>query len=184
VDVVTGAVELIDITGEYISMETSEHLGFVSFVEMLKKNTIFAATVMMRRTAWNIYGPYPENTEIEDFFMWLNILSKGGIISVTPNVWAKYRKSSTNIPARKLWYYRGAIQALKAFKEIPGVKKALFRFQFKYIIWVSLATDVPIVFTKDNILCTIPTSACFVGILLRVFPHKMRRGALKYLEKI
>jgi alpha-1,3-rhamnosyltransferase len=137
-DVIAGAVITIDENGKEKGFKKPRKLGFLSFRDMVITNRILAPTVMMRKVIFDKMGLYPENFLMEDYYLWLRLLSAGHKIENTKNVWAYYRITNTNLEKKFLWYFNGANQALGDYRNIHFVVYQLKLNRFLFSIKMTL----------------------------------------------
>lgn len=132
-DAIGGGMTIVDENSAVISYFKPLKSGEIFFNEMLFKNLICAPTVMFKAEAFSKFGRYNPDFVIEDLYMWLKILSKGGRIANFNYNWAYYRKNPALTRKKMDWYYQGLMQVLKEYKGHFGVVKvAIFINFIKY----------------------------------------------------
>jgi len=65
-------------------------------LERLKSNNYIPATVLMRKSAWEDVGGYPE-VVCEDHALWLKLMEHGKVIKCLPEILWQYRFHGRNI---------------------------------------------------------------------------------------
>lgn len=137
-EVVAGGMTLIDEDSKIQKYVSPIKQGYIIFTDMLDKNVIYAPTAMFKSATFKKYGRYNPEHVIEDYSMWLNILSKGGCIANFDKNWAYYRTNQIVTRSKVDWYYKGLVQVLNDYKNRPNVQKALIRNKFIYLIKVTV----------------------------------------------
>jgi alpha-1,3-rhamnosyltransferase len=132
VDVVTGGVTLVDEFGRELKVKHPPLLGNLEFHQLLKRNIIFAPTAMIRKSVFDSVGFYNPKISIEDYDLWLRILSRGLIIRALPSMWAFYRITSLNLENRFRWYRKGYNEVLSQYLPNPEVAQNLRSYSFIY----------------------------------------------------
>ena len=137
-DAIAGGMTLVDDSSRQLRYVSPLKQGSISFSDMLDKNVIFAPTVMFKSSTFLKFGKYNPEHYIEDFAMWLHILSKDGQVANFDHNWAYYR--TTPVISRKKidWYYKGLAQVFSQYLDRPGVSEALLKGKFKYLIKVAV----------------------------------------------
>ena len=90
-DVIAGGMTLIDVDSKEIKYAAPLKQGAITFSDMLSTSMIFAPTAMLKSSTFKKFGRYNPEHVIEDYSMWLKILSKGGHITNFDKNWAYYR---------------------------------------------------------------------------------------------
>jgi alpha-1,3-rhamnosyltransferase len=179
VDVVAGAMKLIDASGNVTGEKNPAIVGRISFEQMLITNRVFAPTAMIRRAVFDRWGNYPEHYLHEDYYLWLKVLEKGGQIHNVNQVWAFYRITNEDLEKKFIWYYCGASQALDAYKHLPIAEARKKIHLFALMIKLSLllgneALKKHYAFFKDlNFFYKVLVS--FVSILPEIFRIKLMK---------
>lgn len=138
VDVITGGMTLIDEKSNILRFVSPPLLGEVAFTDMLDKGVIFAPTAMFKNSTFKKYGQYNPDHIIEDYSMWLRILSRGGKILNIDKNWAFYRTTEVITRHKVDWYYKGLEQVFLEYRDDPVVLKAFTRRKIKYLVKVSI----------------------------------------------
>lgn len=136
-DVVAGGMTLISESSQKIKYAPPLKTGLVEFNEMLFKNLIYAPTAMFKAETFKKYGNYNKEHVIEDYSMWLKILSNKGRIANFEKNWAYYRVAPTISRTKLDWYHKGLTQTLSLYTNYPLAKKAMEVAQFKYLFKVA-----------------------------------------------
>jgi alpha-1,3-rhamnosyltransferase len=137
-DVIAGGMTLVDENSQKLRYACPLKNGSVYFNDMLDKSVIYAPTAMFKKTAFEKFGFYNPEHVIEDYSMWLNILSKGGKIANFDKNWAYYRINSIVTRQKLDWYYKGIHQVFSQYLDKPGVTEAFLARKFKYLIKISI----------------------------------------------
>jgi alpha-1,3-rhamnosyltransferase len=182
VEVVGGAMHLIDESGKKCGDRIPAKIGEISFREMTATNRVFAPTTMIRRSVFDKFGPYPVEYLFEDYYLWLKVLRDGGKIHNSPRFWAYYRVSNIDLEKKFNWYYRGAIQALAPYLSDPMVqaskKKQTLIFGFKQVLL--LGTEARTKYFDE--LEKLNNFQNLILILVSVLPRKIRHWGLRRLK--
>lgn len=141
-EVVAGGMTLIDEDSKIQKYISPIKQGHIVFTDMLDKNVIYAPTAMFKSATFKKYGRYNPEHVIEDYSMWLNILSKGGCIANFDKNWAYYRINQVVTRSKVDWYYKGLVQVFSQYLDNPVVLKAFAKQKFKYLIKVSIFDGV------------------------------------------
>lgn len=136
-DLIAGGITEIDVDSNVISYFKPEIIGEIFLDDILKRNSILAPSAMFRASVFEKYGRYDPNFIIEDYPMWIKILSKKGRIANFDFNWAYYRRDNSNFRKKIDWYYKGSIQALKQSKN-PLAKLTLNKLEFIYFFKVAI----------------------------------------------
>jgi hypothetical protein len=134
IDVIAGAVNLINNNGDFLSVEFPSKTGILSFDDIAKKNIVLAPTCMIRMNVFSRFGMYRNDYLYEDYYLWLKILSNNGKILIVDKIWANYRYMSGNMSNRIELYYRGMKQILSDYLPHPQIKKTLDRARLVYCV--------------------------------------------------
>ncbi len=138
VDVVGGCMKVIDPHGIECGEKIPGIFGSITFKQMVQINRLFAPSVMVRANVFSKFGYYPEDSILEDYYLWLKILHAGGTIHNVKKFWVYYRIFNVDLEKKFLWYYKGAHQALLPYKDISLVANQLHRIKFYFLIKVTL----------------------------------------------
>lgn len=137
-DAIAGGMNLMSETSQKLNYVKPLKTGEVFFTEMLYKNLIYAPTVMFKADTFKKFGIYNPNHLIEDYSMWLRILSQNGRIANFDCNWAFYRVNPA-VTAKKVdWYYRGLVQVFSEYRDDTRVMKALQKRKLQYLIKVAV----------------------------------------------
>lgn len=183
IDFVAGGVNFIDPTGENISTVIPEIVGEIKLDHILIKNPIFAPTVMMRKSVFEKFGPYPENVSIEDLYMWLKASIGGAVIVNTPEIWAKYTVERVEPFSKKLWYYRGALEVLNFFKDVPKIKRALTKREIKFCVLYGLKGAGSIFKIDSFAVKKINVFLRSLSLILSILPTSLKNFIFSKLSK-
>lgn len=137
-DAIAGGVTLIDETSNELKYAGPPKLGRIEFKDMLNTNVIFAPTVMFKAQTFEKFGRYNPKNVIEDYPMWLKMLSNGGRIANFNRNWAYYRTDYIITRKKIDWHYKGVTQAFSEYLNDPMVMKAFMKIKFKYLMKVSI----------------------------------------------
>lgn len=141
-DAIAGGMTVISEKSEILNYVKPLKSGEVFFKEMLNKNLICAPTVMFKSVSFKKFGRYNPQHLIEDYSMWLRILSQGGRLANFDYNWAFYRVNPA-VTAKKVdWYYRGLAQVFSEYLDKPGVAQAFNRKKVQYLMKVSVLEGV------------------------------------------
>lgn len=141
-DAIAGGMTVVSESSAVLNYVKPPKAGEVFFDEMLFKNLICAPTVMFKATTFKKFGRYNPNHLIEDYSMWMRILSKGGRLANFEYNWAFYRVNPL-VTAKKVdWYYRGLAQVFSEYLDQPIVRSALNRRKLQYLIKVAVLDGV------------------------------------------
>lgn len=141
-DVVAGGMTTIDENSKIIKYVRPLKTGKVEFYEMLDKSLIYAPTAMFKQSTFVKFGRFNPEHLIEDYSMWLNILSKKGEIANFDRNWAYYRVFASVSRAKIDWYFKGLSQVFSGYLQDPLVAKAFYRRKLKYLAKVALLDGV------------------------------------------
>lgn len=141
-DAVAGGMTLIDEASNILKYVSPPKTGSVKFFDMLDQNIIFAPTVMLKSSTFKKYGHYNPEHVIEDYSMWLKILSKGGTLANFDKNWAFYRVHQVVTRSKVDWYYKGLVQVFSEYLDNPVVSRAFAKRKLKYFIKVSIFDGV------------------------------------------
>ena len=137
-DAVAGGMTLIDEESKELRYVSPLKLGSISFSDMLDKSVIYAPTVMFKAATFKRFGQYNSEHVIEDYSMWLKILSKAGSIANFDKNWAYYRIDQVVTRKKIDWYYRGLAQVFSEYMADSAVSRAFLKRRIKYLIKVSI----------------------------------------------
>jgi len=181
VDVIAGAIKIIDNNNIPVSTRVPKYLGLVTFDQMLERNQVIAPTAMFRKITFKKYGLYDPECVIEDYYMWLKILNQKGKILNTENIWAYYRVTTTNLEKRFKWYYKGYQQVLKAYLPSEKAKRALARYDLIFVTKMALLQGMN--GTRDNKdkLKNISILHRIAIYIIALTPNILRSRVLNYL---
>jgi alpha-1,3-rhamnosyltransferase len=141
-DAIGGGMTVVSEDSKTLNYVKPIKLGEVFFDEMLYKNLICAPTVMFKAETFKKFGRYNPNHLIEDFSMWLQILSKSGRIANFDFNWVFYRVNP-NVTGKKVdWYYRGLVQVFSEYMDRPEVSLAFKRRKFQYLVKLAVLEGV------------------------------------------
>jgi alpha-1,3-rhamnosyltransferase len=137
-DAIGGGMTVVSENSVTLNYVKPLKIGEVFFDEMLYKNLICAPTVMFRAETFTKFGRYNPNHLIEDYSMWLRILSQKGRIANFNHNWAFYRVNPLVNRKKIEWYYKGLKQVFAEYENMPVAAKALARNKFKYLLKVAI----------------------------------------------
>ncbi len=137
-DAIAGGMTLVSEESKVLRYVLPLKNGEVFFDEMLYKNLIYAPTVMFKAEAFKKFGHYNSQHVIEDYSMWLRILSKGGRLANFNYNWAYYRIGPVIASKKVDWYYKGLEQVFSEYADNPKVMKALQFRKFQYLVKVAI----------------------------------------------
>ena len=124
VDGVFGGVFLIDSSGKTISTKYGKP-GVYSFEEIfLVEHSFNAPTQMIRLEAIRRVGLLPKGLFIEDWYMWLKLLSRGKLAEIE-EILAKYRIHGNNSSKNIDKLIASRLQIINMFSEHPLKSRAL-----------------------------------------------------------
>lgn len=156
VDVVAGAINLINENGASLGSKKPKFIGKISFEDMLRRNAVFAPTAMIRKSVYDRVGTYREDYAFEDYYLWLRLLKNNGVIVNTNNIWASYRMDVASFEKKFLWYLKGYKQILSDYSGIRKVKWLIFRAQLNFAIKMALLLGSNIFKKYSNELSPLP----------------------------
>lgn len=183
VEVVAGAVKVVNLKSEVVSTKKSRALGYLTFERMIKQNLIFAPTAMLRKDVFEKYGNYKEEYAFEDYYMWLKILKNKGRIFNTNKVWAYYRINATNFEKRFNWYYKGYIQTLSDYLPDPKTQKMLSHNLVIYSLKMSFLLGRQFLLKYRIEFNGLPMRYKFLVLLISLGPSFLRHKILFFLMK-
>ncbi len=181
VDVIAGAITIIDDTNKPVSKRTPKYLGLVTFEQMLERNQVIAPTAMFRKETFQKFGRYNPEYVIEDYYMWLKILSNKGKILNTANIWAYYRVTNTNLEKRFKWYYKGYLQVLREYLPSEKISKSIARYNLIYVTKMVLLQGMKGIKENSDKLNSISFSYRLIIYLIGICPNFIRSRVLNYL---
>lgn len=97
----------------------------VSYRDILKRCDVGCLTVIIDKEAVGADLAFPASPK-EDYALWVELLRKGGVFHVCPQVLARYRKSSTSISGGKLRELSKQYSVLKRYGKQPTVKAIFY----------------------------------------------------------
>jgi alpha-1,3-rhamnosyltransferase len=183
VEVVAGAVKVVNLKSEVVSTKKPRALGYLTFEGMIKQNLIFAPTAMLRKDVFEKHGNYKEEYAFEDYYMWLKILKNEGRIFNTNNIWAYYRMNTTNFEKRFNWYYKGYAQTLSDYLPDPKAKKMLSHNLVIYSLKMSFLLGKQFVLKYRVEFSGLPMRYKFLMLLISLGPSFLRNRMLFFLMK-
>lgn len=183
VEVVAGAVKVVNIKSEVVSTKKPRALGYLTFDGMLKQNLILAPTAMFRRNVFEQYGKYREEYAFEDYYMWLKILNNKGRIFNTNKVWAYYRINATNFEKRFNWYFKGYSQTLSDYLPDPKAQKMLSHNLVIYSLKMSFLLGKEFVLKYRVEFSGLPMRYKILVLLISLGPSFLRHKILFFLMK-
>lgn len=181
VEVVAGAVTLVNVNNNILSTKIPLVRGYVTFDDILKRNVVSAPTAMFRKSVFQKYGLYPEDYAFEDYYMWLKILSSGGKIYNVDSSWAYYRINETNFEKRFLWYYKGFVQALTDYLPDPRAVKMIQKYRFIFFAKISLLGGLELIKKYRVDFSLLPTHNKAILFLTSFIPSPARHKILMFL---
>lgn len=137
-DVIAGGMTPMTEQSEALNYVKPVQVGELTFEDLLTKNKIYAPTAMFKSSTFLKYGRYCAEHKIEDYSMWLSILSQGGRILNFDENWAYYRIGPAITRQKVEWYHHGLMQVLQQYADKPGVAEALRLRKFIYLLKVAL----------------------------------------------
>lgn len=183
IEVVAGAVTLIDTNNNILSIKQPRVMGYVSFDDILSRNVVAAPTAMFRKSVFNKYGLYREDYAFEDYYMWLKILSLGGKIFNTDYMWAFYRINESSFEKRFQWYYKGFVQALTDFLPDARAEKMIQKYRFIFCAKMGLFLGNEMFKKYQLDFNNLPHSQRIIIKVIAIFPVFMRHQLLSFLLK-
>lgn len=182
VDIVGGCLKLIDELGNPCGEKVPAILGNITFESMVVTNRVFAPSAMIRASVFERFGTYPENYLFEDYYLWLKVLSHGGVIHNMKKYWALYRISNENLEKKFNWYFKGGAQALSKYRSNPSVLKQMTRNQILFLIKLALLLGAG--FKKKYAVeyKEIPTYGKWLTTIISLNPWVLRDFILRKLK--
>lgn len=181
VDVVAGGMNLMDSKGRIIETKTPKVVGNLNFEGMLRRNLVLAPTAMIRRSVYNNIGKYRADYAFEDYYLWLRLLERKGVIYNTNNIWASYRLDSSSFEKKFVWYFKGYVQVLSDYLPNPTVTWLVNRAQAIFAIKMSLFLGLKAFSKYPSELEGLPCSKMLIVKCLSVTPSKIRKVLLNIL---
>ena len=182
VDVVAGAINLIDEKGVSKGIKEPSALGKISFERVLRRNVVFAPTAMIRKEVYERIGTYREDYAFEDYYLWLKLLKNNGVIFNTDKIWASYRMDAANFEKKFVWYLKGYKQILSGYSELRIVKWLLFRAHIIFAIKMSLLMGTQIFKKYSTELKLLPPIVKPLIFCLSLIPAVVRQKILHLLQ--
>lgn len=181
VDVVAGGMNLMDSKGRIIETKTPKVVGNLNFEGMLRRNLVLAPTAMIRRSVYNNIGKYRADYAFEDYYLWLRLLERKGVIYNTNNIWASYRLDSSSFEKKFVWYFKGYVQILSDYLPNPKVSWLLNRSQMIFSIKMALFLGGKVFLQYPAELKAISRIMWPLIKFLSLLPKKMREVFLDIL---
>lgn len=182
-DVIAGSVKIIDEQSVVLSIKNVRREGFITLDQMFKKNMVYAPTAMLKKEVFNKYGTYPEKYLFEDYFMWLKILSAGGKILNTNNVWAFYRINTNQMEKRFNWYFKGYTQTLSDYLPDPRALSALNHYSLIYCAKMTFLKGREFFKSHHHQISKLKSRYQFALLVISFLPRFLRLKILLYLIK-
>ncbi|MDR0866644.1 MAG: glycosyltransferase [Candidatus Symbiothrix sp.] len=119
-DLLFGKIYMVDknsqlIEGLTIFESFPEPVKYITFNDLIESNCIPAASIMMRRAAWEKCGGYDENVIIEDFDLWLKIAYRGKVAYLN-DYFAYYRWHGENASTYAFKIYTATWELVQSWK--------------------------------------------------------------------
>jgi glycosyltransferase involved in cell wall biosynthesis len=137
-DVIAGGVTVVDKHSRIIGYKKPIMLGELSLNHLFKGNPIFAPSVMFKKEVFDKFGKYDSSHIVEDYPMWINILSKLGRIAIFDFNWAFYRVDNKEYIKKIDLYYHGLVQTLSKYQSNSVVKSTLIKHSKIYLLKVAI----------------------------------------------
>ena len=126
IDILTGRVRYISEDSKLIGESKLVRSGVVNLSNLLSGNYLFAPTAMFKKSVFVQFGQYPENLLFEDYYMWLNVVSRKGNILVDDAIWCDYRVFNRSSSLTKVARCAtGRIQILEMFYHLSHLRVSL-----------------------------------------------------------
>ena len=185
-DAISGGMTIVSEDSQVLKYLAPLKVGEVFFEDMLKRNLIFAPTVMFKAETFTKFGKYNIQYVVEDYSLWLKILSKNGRIGIYDYNWAYYRKNPELTRTKMEWYFAGLIQVLSDYNSNPSVTKAIKNSAFKYYIKVALFDGYEVLKniklkTESKFLPALNGMQLAVIYMVMMMPSYLKRVLQKYL---
>ncbi|MEQ1534045.1 MAG: glycosyltransferase [Sideroxydans sp.] len=183
-DAIAGGMTIVNENSEFVKYRAPLRLGEVSFEEMLHKNLIAAPSVMFKAITFKKYGRYNASHSIEDYSMWLHILSQNGRLANLNYNWVFYRVNHALTRKKIDWYFNGLVEVLGEYKSNPIATKSLQNNRFKYLIKTALfegldaSRKLKLGSAKSNLPSLSPAQTVCVYLVIGL-PRFVRKALLK-----
>jgi alpha-1,3-rhamnosyltransferase len=182
VDIIGGCLKLMDELGKPCGEKVPAIVGNITFDNMVVINRVFAPAVMIRASVFERFGLYPENYLFEDYYLWLKVLSNGGVIHNVKKFWAYYRINNQNLEKKFNWYFEGGAQALSSYQSLPIVSKQLSRNLLVYCVKLALLLGKDFRRKYQNEYLRLPLFGKFISIAVSILPYYLRELTLRKLK--
>lgn len=182
IDVVAGCMTVVDINNNPTNFKNTTIKGLVSLDEMLKRNRVFAATAMIRMSAYKKIGNYNEEHVFEDFGMWLKVLKGHGKIYNTSQMWAFYRIDNRDLERKFNWYFKGVMQVLEEYSDYPSIKQIRYRHTMTFLIKVSLLLGSQAVLKYKSVYSSVDFKGRLIVKITSLMPLFLRSSVMSFLK--
>lgn len=180
-DVIAGAVRIINADNKEVSTRIPNPLGYLEFEQMLKRNQVMAPTAVFRKATFEKFGLYNPEFVIEDYYMWLKILSQQGKILNTNHIWAYYRVTDVNQEQRFRWYYKGYTQVLSQYLPDQKVESSLNHYNLVFVAKMIFLKGMQFIKEEGQEFAKISLGNKGLLYVVAVLPQEIRHKILRFL---
>lgn len=181
VDVIGGANAIMDDDGKILGRKNPRYLGYLNFDQFSNRNQVFAPTAMIRARVFAQYGAYDPEMVMEDYYMWLKVLSHGGRIFNTDRVWANYRIAEFDLERRIRWYYKGFVQTLTPYLPNAKVAAGIASYKKVYALKMAFYSGWAFLRAERDLIQEFSWSVRLVLGCVATLPRALRHRLLLYL---
>lgn len=180
-DVIAGAVRIINADNKEVSTRIPNPLGYLKFEQMLKRNQVMAPTAVFRKATFEKFGLYNPEFVIEDYYMWLKILSQQGKILNTNHIWAYYRVTDVNQEKRFRWYYKGYTQVLSQYLPDQKVESSLNHYNLVFVAKMVFLKGFSFIHEEQGAFSKIGYGSKSILYMVAGLPATIRHRILRFL---